>query len=136
MICSVGQYAFKSMGVYAVRLFPGQFSRCRRPPRAASHVHYSNDFVLMVDREEDAINMRPSPVAKYAYRVVRVEAFARNRTALRVLVQSQDRLLETVEPRRALLRRAIDQPQVQLFELCFCVSGDVNAVCHAYGASG
>jgi hypothetical protein len=41
----------------------------------------------MVDREEDAVHVRLSAVAEHPNRVVRVDTFGRNRTALRMLVE-------------------------------------------------
>jgi hypothetical protein len=67
--------------------------------------------------------------------VVRIDALGRHRTALRMSVQREHRPLEAAKPRRALLGRALDDPQVQLFELGFRVPREINAVCHACGAA-
>jgi hypothetical protein len=90
---------------------------------------------VVIDREEDAVRVRLPPVRQYSDGVIGVDALGRDGTPLRMLVQRQDRPFETVEPPGTLLRRTIDDPEVQFLEIAFRAPRDLNAVCHACGAA-
>jgi hypothetical protein len=49
-------------------------------------MHHAYDAGVMVNRKEDAVHVRFSPVAEYSNGAVRVAALSRNRTAIRMLV--------------------------------------------------
>lgn len=53
-----------------------------------------------------------------------------------MVIEREDRALETVEPFGALLRRPGDHPEIQLLKLGLGVPRDLNAVCHASGEAG
>ena len=95
-----------------------------------------NDLGALIDCEKHAINMRTATVVEDANRLIRVEAFRRDPASSWVLLERKNRLLETVEPRRALAWRTFDQPQIQLFELDVGALRNLNAVCHACAAGG
>ena len=82
-------------------------------------MQHAYDLPICVDREEDAVRMRLPPIGQDSDRVIGVEALRRDRTPLRVLAERQHRPFETVEPPGTLLRRTIDDPQVQFLEIGF-----------------
>src|SRR5215203_3887600 len=112
-----------------------QFFGNRASPCTAPHVHDAHHLRIVVNDEEYAVHVRLPAIAQDAHGLVRIDALRRDRTALRMLSEREDRALEAVEPLGALLRRSTDDPQIQLFELGLRVLRDVNAVCHACGAA-
>lgn len=76
-----------------------------------NHVH---DLDIVVHREEDAVDVRFSTIARHADGKPRVEALRRYGTTLRVLVQRQGRT----------------------FEIGLGAPGDLNPACHAGAAAG
>jgi hypothetical protein len=80
-------------------------------------MQHAHDLCRIVDREEDAVGVRLPPVRQYSDRVIRIEALGRDWTALRVLIEGKNGPFETVEPPCTLLRRTIDDPQIQFLEI-------------------
>jgi hypothetical protein len=85
-------------------------------------MYHAHEPRSVVDGEVDAIDVRLPPVAQYPDGLTQIDALWRDGTALWVLIEGQNRSLQTVEPFGALLRRPRDNPEVELFELGFRVS--------------
>jgi hypothetical protein len=100
------------------------------------NVHNAHDLGGLIDREEDAIDVRTVAVVEDANCLAGVEALRRYPISPWELLERKDRLLEAIEPGHALAWRAFDDPQIQLFELKFGALSKLNAVCHAYAADG
>jgi len=105
-------------------------------PRAPPDVNDANDLGAVVNRKEHAIDVRAPTVVEHANRMIRIETLGCYRAPFWVPIEREDRQFETVEPDRTLLRSPLDDPQVQFFEFGFRAPRDVNAICHACGATG
>lgn len=80
-----------------------QFVRHGRVSCATPYMYHAHEPGGVIDGKEDAIDMRPPPVAQYPHGLIRIDALRRDRTALRVLIEGKNRALQTVEPIGALL---------------------------------
>jgi len=94
----------------------------------------ANRRVGVIDREEHAVDVWPSPVVKHSNRMGRIETFRSDRASVWVTIERKDRLFEAIEPARATMRRLLDDPVRKLLEVGFGVLRDLNAVSHACGA--
>jgi hypothetical protein len=120
----------------AIALLVFELTRCRSLPRSTPDVDDPDDVGAFIDGEEHAIRMRTATVVENTNRLIGIEALRRPLASFWVLIERKNRLFETVEPRRALAWRSLDDPEIQLFELSFGVLGELNAVCHACVEAG
>ena len=103
---------------------------------SATNVEYIHGAVCAIDPEEHPIHMSGAPIMEYAHRTLRVNTLRRDWTPSRVLIEGENGLLEAIEPRRALVWRSLDDPEIQVFDLGFGVLRQLNAVCHVCVEAG
>ena len=100
------------------------------------HMYHANSASRAVDHEEDAIHARAPAIQMHTNRIGRIQTFRRDGTSLWILIQSENGLLEPIEPGSALMRCLLDDPQVELLKFSLGTRGDINAVSHARGEGG
>lgn len=96
----------------AAVLIAREITECRPLPRSTADVYDTHNLVGLVDREEHAVNMRTAAKIEDANGLILVEALGCYSAASRELLERGNRLLEAVEPGRALTRCAFRDPQI------------------------
>ena len=99
------------------------------------HVQNTNHGRRVSNGEKHAIDMRPSPIVKHANWMSRIEALRGDLTAVRMSIKRQDGPFESIEPRRTSMRRLLNHPPIQLFEVALPRLRDLNAESHTSGAA-
>jgi hypothetical protein len=59
-------------------------------------VYHADETSVVINYEEDAVHVRLPPVAQYADWLIRIDALSRDRPALRVLIEGENRPFEAV----------------------------------------